>query len=64
VVLACDDVLKLRRDAGGNPEMGRVAELLQAHQTPIEVIEAIFRVLTAEKAARAAKAQNEKKRDT
>ena len=64
IVLACDDVIKLRRESSAALEMGRVTELLQAHQTPIEVIEAIFRVLSADRAARATKAQNDKKRDT
>jgi hypothetical protein len=63
IVLACDDVLKLRKESTG-VEMERVTQLLQAHQTPIEVIEAIYRVLSADRAARATKAQNDKKRDT
>ena len=63
IVLACDDVLKLRKESTG-AEWERVTQLLQAHQTPIEVIEAIYRVLSADRAARATKAQNDKKRDT
>jgi hypothetical protein len=61
IVLACEEVLRLRGETAGSFEMAQVAEVLQAHSTPIEVIEAIERVLGAERAARAAKAQNEQR---